>query len=409
MRNRHLVSSALATVVALGVVGAGASASTPEPPVPTPAPGAIVNSLGARLQPLVSASADDGNVVFSPFSIATAMSMASGGAAGDTLTEMRDVLGTDAGSHFSLATLGYDIDQESAGSVTSTNSVWVQSGLEIVADFEVLLTCTYRVGGVGRVDFAADPDGSRQAINDWVAEMTDDRIVDLLTAGDVDALTKMVLVNALLLDAEWVTPFDPELTEPRPFTTADGTTIDSDTMPRLATFGYSEFSGGQAITLPYTNGLEMVVVLPTGSVDEFVAALADADGDLDALVAGWSSREVDLTIPRFEVTTRSGLVDAFVQLGLSAPFDPDRADFSAMTADTELMIGNIVHEATITVDEAGTEAAASTAVVMAPTAAPAGDQPEPAVMHVDRPFFFAVRHQTSGAVLFQGSVANPAG
>ena len=96
-------------------------------------------------------------------------------------------------------------------------------------------------------------------------------------------------------------------------------------------------------------------------------------------------------------------------MGMTLPFDPDRADFTNVTSEIPLAVSGVIHQANITVDEAGTEAGAATGVVIVASGAPIGSQPEPAVMNVDRPFFFAIRHTETGAITFQGHVNDPAG
>jgi serpin B len=120
-----------------------------------------------------------------------------------------------------------------------------------------------------------------------------------------------------------------------------------------------------------------------------------------------ADREVVLSLPKWDIETRTELVAALQTPGMTLPFDPDRADFTNITSEIPLAVRGVIHQANITVDEAGTEAAA-TAVILA-SGAPVGSQPEPAVMNVDRPFMFAIRHGDTGAVVFQGHVNDPAG
>jgi serpin B len=403
---RLLVGAGLAgsLLVSGGLAGAvTAHAATKEPD-----PAGVVNALGGNLQPALSAAAADpnGNLVFSPFSVGVALSMAAAGAAGDTLAQMNEVLGITADSHPAIAALVAGIEQGSAGTFSVANSLWTQLGLDVNPAFDALLAGTYGAG-LQEADFAGDPLGARDEVNAWVADATAGRIAQLLSPEQVTTITRFILVNAVHLDAEWASPFDPSFTSPEEFTRGDGSTVQTDFMGQTLFAGYSTGAGTQSIVLPYRNGLEMVVVLPAdGGLAGFEQALAAAGGDLDAVLGGFAETEVSLDLPIWDIGTHTDLVPQLQALGMTVPFS-ELADFTNITTDEPLTIAAVVHEANITVDEAGTEAAAATAVIGEVGAAPPDDEPEPQVMDVDHPFFFAVRDSASGAVLFQGHVNDP--
>src|SRR5207247_7759956 len=121
------------------------------------------------------------------------------------------------------------------------------------------------------------------------------------------------------------------------------------------------------------------------------------------LTAALGPHEVELTLPRFGIETKTDLAALLGELGMPLAFDPARADFSGMTTQEQLFIAHVVHQANISVDEKGTEAAAATGVVMQTTAAPA----EPIQLRVDHPFLFALRDVPTGAILFLGRVLDP--
>lgn len=402
---RFLSRAGLAGTILCGVpvvVGAGGSSAPPDPPT-------VINRLGGILQQAMSAASDDpnSNLVISPFSIGVALTMASAGAAGNTATQMNDVLGiTTDDPHSAMAALVDNVERNGAGSFAVANSLWTQNGLAIERPFSSTLADQYGVE-LETADFEGDPLAALQNVNAWVAEATADRIPMLLSEGQVTALTRFILVNAVHLDADWASPFDPESTQPGDFTRGDGSVIETDVMSQTLHAGYADGADTQAIVLPYTDGYEMVVVLPAdGQLAEFEQALADADGDVDAVVGGFVTTEVELDLPTWDIVTSEDLVPQLRALGMALPFDPHQADFSHITTDEPLFISVVVHHANITVDEAGTEAAAATAVIGVTGAAP-GTEPEPVEMDVDRPFFFAIRDTASGAVLFQGHINDP--
>jgi serpin B len=173
-------------------------------------------------------------------------------------------------------------------------------------------------------------------------------------------------------------------------------------MKQTESFGYASGEGYQAVELPYDgHELSMVVLLPNaGEFDSFEDTL-DA-GRVDAIVGDLSYRQVALALPRFEVESGFTLADALAALGMPEAFS-NRADFSGMTGDRDLFISEVVHKAFVSVDEAGTEAAAATAVVMEKMALPE----EPVEVIVDRPFIFLIRDVQTGAILFVGRVVDP--
>lgn len=371
-------------------------------------PASIVNGLGGHLQVALSASAEgaNANLVFSPFSVGVALTMASAGANGETAAQMNDVLGiTMDDPHSALAVLIAGVEENGGGTFSVANSLWNQSGMSVADGFNTTLADNYGAE-LQTADFASDPAAAVDDVNGWVAEATADRIPTLLTDDQVNELTRFILVNAVHLDAEWQAPFDPESTNPDDFTRGDGSVVEVDFMGQTLHASYAASDDAQAIALPYTNGYEMVIVLPSdGGLADFEQRLAAARGDLDSLFAGFATTEVDLELPKWDIDTSADLVPQLQSLGMELPFDPVNADFSNLTPDEPLFVSAVVHQANITVDEQGTEAAAATVIGVA-GAAP-GPEPDPVELDIDHPFFFAIRDTESGAVLFQGHINDP--
>ena len=386
-----------------------ASASTVPPAgLASMDPASVINRLGGNLQLALVADVDDANsnLVFSPFSVGVALAMASAGANGDTAAQINEVLGVSPDSHSAFAALIGGVEASGKGTFSVANSLWTQDGMTINEAFNATLSEQYGAEPQS-ADFAGDPLAAVNDVNEWVAEATADRIPTLLSEEQVTELTRFILVNAVHLDAGWQWPFDPESTTSDEFTRGDGSAVETDFMGQTLHALYAEHEGVQAITLPYDEGFEMVVVLPSeGGLADFEQAFADAQGDLDTVLGGFASAEVALELPKWDIDTRADLAPQLQELGMTLPFDRDNADFSNLTSDEPLFVSAVVHQANITVDEQGTEAAAATAVNGVAGAAP-GTEPEPIEMDVDRPFFFAIRDTESGAVLFQGHINDP--
>lgn len=383
------------------------------------APGArSIGAFGADLYASLAAASDD-NLVFSPASILVALAMTRAGAAGTTASELDAVLHLDDPDaiHHALNGLTRALEARSGTvdvlgepasvELSIANAVWGQRTLTWQEAFLDVLAREYGVG-VRLADFVADPEAARIVVNGWVGEETRGRIPELLGPGMVNALTRLVLVNAIYLKAPWATPFEVNATRPEPFTLLDGSTVELPAMARHdETMAYARGSGWQAVELPYAGeALAMLVLLP----DEGELATVEsglAAGLIDEAAGAVGPTDVVLLLPKWDIETRVELSAALAALGMPTAFT-DGADFTGMTADEPLRIGFVIHQANITVDEAGTEAAAATAVGMEATAAPE-PKPEPISVTVDRPFLYALRDRETGAVLFLGRVTSPAG
>jgi serpin B len=353
------------------------------------------------------------NLFYSPHSISLALAMTVAGARGETERQMADTL------HFTLpqdrlhpAFNGLDLELAQRGEGAEgkdgegfrlhiANAIWGQEGYGFLSEFLDTLAENYGAG-LRVLDFAGAPEESRVTINDWVSDQTENRIEDLIPPDAIDPLTRLVLTNAIYFNAAWAEPFEPDLTEDGPFYLLDGGQATVPMMRQTASFGYAEGEGVQAVELPYDGGeLSMVILLPdAGEFDAFEGAL-DA-GWVDGIVGDLSHRQVALTMPKFEFESGFSLVDALTALGMPDAFT-GAADFSGMTGDRELFIGEVVHKAFVSVDEAGTEAAAATAVMMELAAIPE----EPVEVTVDHPFIFVIRDIETGAALFVGRVVDP--
>jgi serpin B len=356
-----------------------------------------------------------GNLFFSPYSISTALAMTYAGADGDTAGQMAATLHFDLPAerlHPAFNAYALDLEARAAQATEGTpfelsiaNSLWGQRDFPFRAEFLDLLSENYGAG-MRLVDYMGDADVSRQAINDWVSDATRDKIQDLIPEGAVDAMTRLVLANAIYFKAGWHHPFEDSATSPEPFHLLDGSTLDVSMMHQTESFGYAIRDGYRALDLPYVNGnASMLIILPDEGRFEVVEQELEPEMIQD-LAQSMSHGPVILTMPKFSYTSSFSLNEALIGLGMPDAFDPDRADFSGMDGARDLYISNVLHKAFVRVDEKGTEAAAATAVIMSVTSAPVD---EPITFTIDRPFLYLIRDDQTGTILFLGRVLNPAG
>jgi serpin B len=351
-----------------------------------------------------------GNLFCSPYSVSSALAMTYAGARGETAEQMARALRftlPQARLHPAFNALGLALARRGEGAegrdgkgfrLHMANAIWGQVGSAFVPSFLDVLAESYGAG-LHVVDFVQAPDEARGIINGWVAERTEDRIKDILPEGALGSSTRLVLTNAIYFNAAWQFPFEEEETTPGSFTLADGSAVSVPMMTNHAQVRYGEGDGYEALELPYDGGeLSMVLVLPS-ELGGFEAGL-DPER-LDGVLASLGSRSVTMALPRFKIASTLDLAPPLEDLGMPAAFS-DHADFSGMSVQGGLFITDVLHEAFVSVNEAGTEAAAATAVVIGETSAP-----EPAAIRFDRPFLFVIRDRATGAILFVGRVADP--
>jgi serpin B len=354
------------------------------------------------------------NLIFSPASISIALAMTYAGAAGTTASEMASTL------HFTLppaqlhpAFDALDLALASRGQgypgadggpmqLNIVNALWAEKTYTFRSDFLDTLAANYGAG-VSLLDFINAPDPSRLTINAWVAEQTNNKIQDLLPEGSVDGSTRLVLTDAVYFNAAWKTTFDPNNTHDGSFTLLDGSSVTAKFMSaELSGTLAMQGTGFVAASLPYADDrLSLLVVVPDQGKFSQVESSLDAVA-LGTLVAGLTSQQVILALPRFKVETGADLVDLLKALGMTSAFISGIADFSGMDGIQNLFIGDVIHKAFINVAEKGTEAAAATGVVMSGSAAPIG-----LLVNADRPFLYFLRDQPTGAILFMGRVLDP--
>lgn len=434
-------------VVLMGVTGcAGAPMAptpTPEPPTampteapasPTPPPGELIQVLQSsearvtspdveeeELATLVAgnnafafdlyqALAKEGNLFYSPHSISLALAMTYAGAEGDTAQQMAEVMRYDlpperlhpAFNALDLALTPAGDETEERFRLNVANAIWGQRGYTFRSQYLDLLARNYGAG-LRVLDFKAAPEEACQIINEWVSQETEGKIEDLIPRGGVSPLTRLVLTNAIYFNAAWLHPFKEKQTKDGPFYPLAGGEVTVPMMQQTEEFGYFEGETFQAIELPYVGGrTSMLILLPNAGTFEAFAASLGA-GQLDAIVQGIECRNMVLSMPKFTFETRLDLAQILTSMGMESAFDPQTANFSGMDGTRELFIQGVLHQAFVAVDEAGTEAAAATGVVVGITSAPV----EPIEVTVDRPFIFAIRDTATGAILFLGRVVDP--
>ena len=356
-----------------------------------------------------------GNLFYSPYSISEALAMTYGGANGTTDSQMAAALQfTLSQQQLHPAFNSIDIALASRGQgaqgidgkgfkLNVVNAIWGQKGFNFASAYLDLLAQNYGAG-LRIVDFKNATEESRKTINQWVSDQTAAKIQDLLPQGSLTTLTRLVLTNAIYFNAAWATQFEKSMTQNAQFTLLDGTTVTVPMMQQKDKFyKYVEGTNYKALEMPYSgNQLSMDILLPnSGQFNTFEAALNSQQ--INSIINAMQSAPVDLTMPKFKIESELGLKKSLAALGMKDAFDPSLADFSGMDGQKDLFITDVLHKSYVTVDEAGTEAAAATGVIVGTTAMPTNIKE----FNMNRPFIFLIRDNPTGSILFLGRVVDP--
>lgn len=347
--------------------------------------------------------AKPGNLFLSPASISMALGMVYAGAEDETAAEMNRALRYPQGAvHHGMADLLRRLPIAQEGRRLSiANALWVQQSFPLKPSYVETVRLHYG-GGARQVDFVGAPAEAIAAVNRWAEEQTAGRIKNILQPENINERTRVVLTNAVYFKADWLLPFQAAQTRPRPFKLSGGGTVSVPMMRQRSMFRLLETPAFEAVEMPYKGEeISMLLFLPKETSD-----LKQFDQTVDGQgLTGWAEqlmsserRDLELVVPKLELETRASLVPQLQALGMRRAFT-QMAQLGGMS-DGRLYLSDVLHQTYLRVDEKGTEAAAVTAGL-----AEIVSVPRP--FHADRPFFFAIRDNRSGALLFLGRIERP--
>ena len=351
----------------------------------------------------------NGNLILSPFSISTALSMLLDGARGQTAAGMAaalDQVHPGPGYHAAVASLAAELTKQAnsgGNQLAIANGVWVQQGFPLASEFERTIRTLYQAP-LTPLDFHTRAEPARREINSWTAQRTNDRIQELFAPGSMDATTRLVLTSAIYFYGKWRSPFDPKSTRVEPFLLGGGRTVDAKFMHQRADFLYGETPDAQILEMRY-QGTPLVFDILLPKANDGLAELERSiqPDVLSAWFGALTSRKVEAAIPKFRAESAFSLRDMLSRLGMADAFGR-AADFSGIDGRRDLYLGVVVHKAFVDVSEEGTEAAAATGATVHFMAM---RRQEPTVFRADHPFVFFIRDTASGVILFEGRLQQP--
>lgn len=372
------------------------------------------NSLFALdLYRALSASSAEGNIFFSPLSISAALSMVYLGARGDTAGEMEKVLSfssvSDVHSHFE--SLISSINSPSASYILRlANRLYGEKTFSFLPEYLSSSLNLYHAD-LQAVDFIGASEQSRQLINKWVEEQTENKIRDLLKPGMVTGMTRLALVNAIYFKGNWLQRFNAQDTKEMPFkiNQKENRPVQMMYQKKKFPFNYIYDHRVQVLELPYVKEeLSMLILLPEETQDGSDPLLKlESELTIDKLHE-WTNRnnmdtqtDIIVHLPRFKLEIESSLVEVLMGMGMSSVFQEGKADLTGMTGHGGLFLSAVAHKAFVDVNEEGTEAAAATAAIVAFCML------REEHFMADHPFLFYIRHNPTNSILFFGRFRGP--
>lgn len=385
-------------------------ASLPEPNTPLEA--LVRDNTAFALDLYRQLRTQEGNLFFSPYSISTGLAMAFAAARENTEKQMARTL------HFTLdqerlhpafselRAMLENIQQAGNVRLSQANSLWPQAGHPFLPEYLSLIERHYGVS-ITAVDYASET--ARQAtcktINAWVEGKTEGRISNLISEGNLDELTRLVLTNAIYFNGRWKNEFKPNRSKDALFFLSARKCVEVTMMDQTEHFKYAETDSVQIVELPYRGGeVSMLVLLPRQ-----IEGLAALEASFSAArLTAWRSalreQRVSVMLPKFAMTFGIRLSETLKRMGMEEAFTWPGANFAGFEGDPKwFYIGEVIHKAYVAVDERGTEAAAATAAVMM-----LGGMPPPCpVFRADHPFLFVIQENRTGSILFMGRATDP--
>lgn len=363
---------------------------------------------------------EQGNIFYSPYSISAALAMTYEGAKGQTADEMKSVF------HFpesnilrpNFAAIYNEINRgNKAYELRTGNALWAQYDYKFLEDYTSRVE-QYYGGKVANLDFKQETEKSRQTINSFIEEQTNNKIKDLIPPGILDPMTRLVLTNAIYFKGTWEWEFDKSDTRDQDFKITPTNIVKTPMMymdPDKARFNYADLEKLQILELPYKGEkISMLILLPKQGEDydfetrERIVSdytLEDVDLSTEKLNEYKSQMQEtkldSISLPKFEFDTKYFMKETLSAMGMPTAFG--NADFSGMDGTRNLIISQVIHQAFVKVDEKGTEAAAATAVVVMDKMAAMPRN----VFRADHPFIFIIQEKETGNILFMGRVTDP--
>lgn len=385
----------------------------------------VTNELGPKvITNIFLENGENENVIISPVSMASQLTLLHEGAGGKTREELESLtLMPEHGALQAMSQLKERYDCITKGSIQSKTAMFLDQSFIPKPEFVNRVQSTETK--IFKLNFAEDPDFSRSIIDRWAAGKSGTENSEL-PEDSVTAETSMLLLSSIKFNAKWAVEF--EKFHPGGFLFPDGKTKVVDMM-ELQT------------TLPYLISCTDQPNLSSCSADELVPSLINIPledprlqitlllsneklpvGQILAMSSQWLPYwrylsethfgNVVLRVPKLNVNTQLDLTNALFGAGISHAFDPFIADFSRISEDVGMSVSNIFQRNYLKWDLKGASAGGDNIINVKNGLSARGYQlgndetmiPE---FNVDRPFVFIISDRTTDSNLFMGVINDP--
>jgi len=351
---------------------------------------------------VIESSAESENIIISPLSISSALSMTLNGANGATRYAMMEVLRVNGltpeiinNSYKNLTEALLNVDKRVLISIA--NSVWTENNFVVKKPFTDILTQFYNAES--KSFDITDPLVPKQ-INSWIESKTNGLIKNMV--DKLEDNTVMLLINAIYFKGKWKSQFDKENTIQGSFYKPGGITAQVPMMKQTSDFKIYNGEGFTLAEFPYGQAnFVMDIILPDNNIGVNNMIPLISNNSFKGWLNQLGQRKTDLTFPRFKYGYKKQLKDILIKMGMGIAFT-ENADFSNIS-DINLLINEVTHQAFIETNEEGTEAAAATIVGIGTTSMPVG----PFVLNIDHSFLYIIRETSTNSILFMGRVVDP--
>lgn len=368
--------------------------------------------------------ATQGNVLLSPHSISSALSLLYLGSRAETEAQITQLFhhkdpqetlragfhdGYNEEFHRAFGELHQYLNQISSKKqvqIQTANTLWLEKTYPFLDTYLQQSEKFYHTGPGRLVDFKNNSSSACKEINQWVSDQTNTKIPKIVP-DELSSSTVLVITNAVYFKGKWEHEFKKKNTREEPFWKNATENIPVQMMKQTEDFYYSESADGlQLLELPYQGkDFSMLLLLPKEK-----DGIANLETKLSStLLSTWTQQmkkqEVHVFLPRFKMNFEVTLVDALKKLGMQDAFDPAKANLTRMSAIQNIFVSSVLHKTFAEVNEEGTEAAAATAIMVEATSARI-PSPTPE-FRADHPFLFLIRENHTGTILFIGRMANP--
>jgi serine protease inhibitor len=362
---------------------------------------AASNAFGIDLFRITALEEND-NLMLSPLSASTALTMLLNGCNTQTYVQIRDMLGYEGltldeinATYRSL--VGQLLAADPEVQLALANAVFYRQDFMVKQPFLQAMDSSFE-SDIAALDFGQP--SALETINGWASDNTNGKIPKVL--DQIDPYAVMFLMNALYFKGTWTYQFEPGQTAATPFHLKNGSVVDVDMMKSLINIKTIAENGATAFELTYgAQNFSMVIILPDNSLDEYLTGFNETKwssitAGLDAIE---ETGEAEMIMPKFKFEYEKNLNDQLKFLGMLDAFNPELADLSGIS-DDDIYVSFVKQNTFVDVNEEGTEAAAVTTVGIYNTSMPP-------TYTIDKPFIFTIRERMTNALLFIGKVEDP--